>query len=193
MIKQGKFKESVQTFEKGLKLKPDSSEILCNLADAFIQQDEIKEGLKFYRRALEKNPIYEEGYIKLAVALYQLKRYEEIVQVWESGLSYLPNHPLFLNYLAWILATCPEDELRDCSRAIDLARKANRQTRGKHPSVLDTLAAAYADCGQFDRALKIAQEAIESARQTNDEKLERDIGMRLKLYQRRIPFRDLPE
>ena len=68
-----------------------------------------------------------------------------------------------MNNLAWLLATCPNPDLRDGQRAMQLAQRACELTEWKEHNLLDTLAAAYAQLGEFDRAIDYQTKAIELA------------------------------
>jgi len=91
------------------------------------------------------------------------------------------------NGIAWDLATNPDPKLRDGRRAVELAENAVAATNRKGPGFLDTLAAAYAEAGQFTNAVRIEQEAM-SLLTNVDEKL--DYASRLKLYEAGLPYRD---
>ncbi|MES2924986.1 MAG: tetratricopeptide repeat protein, partial [Verrucomicrobiota bacterium] len=91
-----------------------------------------------------------------------------------------------LNHLAWNLATSVDTE-RDGLTAVNLAEKAVAMTDGKEPILLDTLAAAHAEVGQFEKAVSLQQEAIALLQ---DEKQKKDFASRLKLYQSGIPCRN---
>ena len=66
-----------------------------------------------------------------------------------------------LNNFAWVLATSPDDEFRDGKRAVELATKAAEQTNYETPHILSTLAAAYAETGDFENAKKWSAKAVE--------------------------------
>ena len=92
-----------------------------------------------------------------------------------------------LNEFAWFLATCPDQNWRDGTNAVLLAEKAVSATKRMHTGYLSTLAAAYAETGQFAKAIGIQQEAIILS-QSEQEKAE--LASRLKLYQKSSPYRD---
>ena len=68
-----------------------------------------------------------------------------------------PNDGNALNNLAWLLATYPADEIRDGKRAVELAKKATALPGGEVPLVLRTVAAAYAEAGDFPNAVNTPQ------------------------------------
>jgi hypothetical protein len=92
------------------------------------------------------------------------------------------------NNLAWLLATAPQDELRNGEEALRLARQLNQVNQ--RPEVLDTLAAAYAETGDFDAAAQTAETAIMRASLAKQTKLEQEIRARLELYQQHKPYRE---
>ena len=62
--------------------------------------------------------------------------------------------------LAWALASASDRSLRNSARAIELAEAANRSFRGENAIPLHVLAAAYAENGEFDKAIEIAQREL---------------------------------
>jgi hypothetical protein len=94
-----------------------------------------------------------------------------------------------LNGLAWFLATCPDAKRRDGRRAIALAGLACELTRRKAPSYLVTLAAAFAECGEFGRAAQTQREAVEllSGRDPRAE----EYRARVEHYEAKRPFRNV--
>jgi hypothetical protein len=95
-----------------------------------------------------------------------------------------------LNAHAWLLATSPDDKLRDGAEAVRLAARAVDITSGRQPAILSTLAAAYAEAGQSNKAVAIAGQAIELARQNGQTNLIAKIQQALDQYKTGRPFRD---
>lgn len=93
-----------------------------------------------------------------------------------------------LNNLAWLLATSPEDNLRNAKRAIELATKACELTEYKRAHILSTLAAGYAESGDFDAAIKWSKKALEVGK--NDGQIGEQLEEELKSYQARKPWRE---
>jgi len=93
--------------------------------------------------------------------------------------------PDFFNLAAWLMASAPHPAWRDGSNAVVYAEKAVAATRRANANYLDTLAAAYAEIGQFDKAVAIQQEATSLV---TDVRKKADFNERLSLYQAGLPF-----
>jgi WD40 repeat protein len=91
-----------------------------------------------------------------------------------------------LNDLAWQLATSPDSTVRDGPKALALAKKAVTLTDGKDPLILDTLAAAYAETGDFSNAVAKQNDALVLLKH---ELTKKDYESRLKLYESNMPYR----
>lgn len=97
-----------------------------------------------------------------------------------------PENRRTLNALAWLLATCPADNRRDGPRAVEIARRACELTEWKSWTCLDTLAAAYAEAGDFREAVECQSKAIQL---TQGDGNKRAGQARLDLYNARKPCR----
>ena len=84
-------------------------------------------------------------------ALFQKGNVGEAIAQFQKALQINPDDLQVQNNLAWILATAPQASLRNGNKAVELARQANELTGGKNPIILHTLAAAFAEAGQFDK------------------------------------------
>jgi hypothetical protein len=93
------------------------------------------------------------------------------------------------NFMAWAFATSPEPSIRDGQSAMSLARAAVGMTKGQDPKSLDTLAAAFAECGDFAKAVQAATDAKTKAAASGNRPLADAVGKRLKLYKEEKPYR----
>ncbi len=112
-------------------------------------------------REIERNPHSASLYGMLGDLQYRRRHWEQARSAWESSLLRKPDNPVVLNNLAWLLATCEEERLRDPPRALALAQEAARL----QPSafILDTLAESYFANGLYDKAVAAGERALEVA------------------------------
>ena len=90
------------------------------------------------------------------------------------------------------MASHPDAEVRDGAQAVRLAERACELEDYKAPASLDTLAAAYAEVGQFEQAVKTAQRAGKLAHKAGMKRLAEDIQARMELYKAKRAYRKLP-
>jgi tetratricopeptide (TPR) repeat protein len=97
-----------------------------------------------------------------------------------------------LNNLSWVLSTSPKDDLRDGKKALDLALKACEATEYKAAHILSTLAAAYAETGDFEKAKEWSAKCIELATEEDNPQLEQ-LKEELESYKNNKPWREEQE
>ncbi|MEK6643307.1 MAG: tetratricopeptide repeat protein [Planctomycetota bacterium] len=103
----------------------------------------------------------------------------------KDGIAHAEGQPLLSICLAWILSTSPDSALRDGATAVRLAESVCRSAAGETRESLDALAAAYAEVGRFDDAVKTAQKAVELAGIGPGAE---PIKSRLSLYESKKPY-----
>jgi tetratricopeptide (TPR) repeat protein len=108
------------------------------------------------------------------------------VQEFDQAIRIDPQNAEAHNGLAWQLSTARQQEIRNGRLAVELALKACELTQWKNPNHLDTLAAAYAEAGQFDEAIRWQQAALASAE--FEQRSGEAARQRLSLYQEGKPF-----
>ena len=110
---------------------------------------------------------------------------------YEEAIRLDPEDYVSLNALAWLLATCPEAKLRDGKRAVELATRACDLTSRNDAGLLDTLAAAHAEAGNFEAAVEIQREALAFLSQA-DPNLD-GFRARLDAYKANQAYREAPK
>lgn len=106
----------------------------------------------------------------------------------ERALSMGGEDSYLLKELAWFFATCQEDRCRDGKRGVEFALKGCELTEWKDGGIIDTLAATYAEVGEFEKAVEMENKAIELRPEENN----KEFLERLELYRAKKPYRDVP-
>jgi tetratricopeptide (TPR) repeat protein len=190
LMAKGAVDEAVSQFETGLALDPRDAGAQNNLASALLRLGRPDDAIAHLRLALEAQPNLPEAQNNLANALLGKGRIAEAVTHYEAALAALPDNPFLLNNLAWVLATCPDASVRNGKKAVELARKAVSLPGGNSPALMGTLAAAYAETGDYDAAKRTAGEAIALAEAQKNAAQAATLRARLRGYEAGAPFRD---
>jgi Flp pilus assembly protein TadD len=194
------WRDSISLWEHALAVTPDNQTAHNNLAAALWAKGRMPEANKHSRAAaiaharttVKDFPFDVSTRNDLGVFLVQNGDVRGGIEQWERSLEIDPNDGNALNNLAWVLATNPADATRDGKRAVELAVKATTLPGGDVPIVLRTLAAAYAEAGDFPKAIDTAQHAIDLATAQNNTSLLATLRHEIELYQARTPYRESP-
>jgi protein O-mannosyl-transferase len=189
LIEQGRPQEAEPLLREAIRLKPDYPDAHANLGVAYVVEGRSQEALAPFERAIALAPDNVAVWRNYGEALGSLERFADAARAFRKGLSLSPDDPDLLEGLAWILATSPDARVRDGTSALDLARRAAGFS-GNSPNVLDTLAAAYAENGQFADAVATGERALAVAREGGHAELVPQIELRLQLYRERQPYRE---
>jgi tetratricopeptide (TPR) repeat protein len=122
-------------------------------------------------------------------ALIAAERFRDAARVLKTIMSARPEDVQSRLSYAWLLATCPDDGVRDGAAAVRHARDAIRLAGSARPEVFDVLAAAQAETGQFSAAITSAELAAQAARQLGDQSLMIEMNERADLYRNGRPLR----
>ena len=112
--------------------------------------------------------------------------YAEAVTDYKKAVELDPKNALVINNLAWTLATCPDENVRDGKLALVYAKQACALTNYNNAPDVDTLAAAYAEIGDFDKAVKWETKYLTSLSLSPSDAA--DGQARLALYQAHKPY-----
>ena len=189
LARQGRLGEAMANFREAISLRPDYQDSHYNLGVLLLKKGEVDNAIAEWRSILAIHPADAGTNLNLGNALVQKGFLREAMSHYEITLREEPDSPLALNNLAWLLAAAPDDSLHDGARAVELAQKANR-VNADNPYFVRTLAAAYAEAGQFDDAVKTAQEASELANAQGQHAFAVQIQNETDLFRRHEPLRD---
>jgi len=114
-----------------------------------------------YSKALELEPQITEVRMQLAELHRKLGQFDKSDADYREQFEINPEETGLPSAWAWQLATCPDERFRNGEKAIELARKDCEKSNWNIPAIMSTLAAAYAEAGRFDDAIKMQTRAIE--------------------------------
>jgi protein O-mannosyl-transferase len=156
------------------------------LADA----GKIKEAIEEWETALRIEPGLADIHAKIASTLCQQGDFTGAIARYRRALEIDPDLVEALNNLAWLLATCPDASLRSGPDAVPFALRACQLTRFRRTIMVGTLAAAYAEAGQFTEAIATAQKACALATAESDQTLLARNQQLLELYRAGKPYHE---
>ncbi len=190
LIRQGRMDEAMSYAQTALQLKPDSAEANGILANIFRYRQQLDQAIIYYRKASSLRPDIASFRGSLANTLLEMGKIEESVPEFEAALSIDPYDGLLANNLAWILSTCPKASVRRGERALELALRAVQIIGNQDPTVLGTLAAAFAETGKFREAVAIEERAYALAKDAGDAESAQWHAQLLNTYRAGEPYRE---
>ncbi|TAL02358.1 MAG: tetratricopeptide repeat protein [Verrucomicrobia bacterium] len=171
LTERGSFADAEAQFREVVRLKPRYAEAQNNLGFVLAVQGRLDEGAERYRLALQLKPGLARTHWLLAGILLQQGRRADAIAEYRRTLEQDPDSPPALNDLAWLLATDANEEFRNGAEAVTLAERLCRVTEFREAQFIGTLAAAYAEAGRFEDAVKTAQRAMDRATATGQTQL----------------------
>ena len=190
LLQKQNMEAAIAQFRKAIDLRPDYAEAHNNLAIALFQTGQTDEAITHWENSVAMDDGNAEAHNNLAVALIRKGRVAEAIAHWQKTLQLQPERAGAQLSLAWVLATCPEATSRDGSLALVLAQRARRSFGDSNPMIFRTLAAAYAETGQFAEAVTAATHGLRLATAAGNADLSETLKGELALYQSGMPLRD---
>jgi tetratricopeptide (TPR) repeat protein len=154
-VLQGRSTEACDGYREALRSKLDNAVLHEGLAGALQNLGRGPEAIGHLKIALRLAP-KNSTRMSLAGLLCQTSDYRSATEQFRQVLSFEPDNVAALNNLAYVLAGCPDDSIRDGDEAVKLAERACGLTNFKQPGLIKTLAAAYAAQGRDSDAMKAA-------------------------------------
>jgi protein O-mannosyl-transferase len=189
-LNAGKLDEAVANFRAAIEIRPDNAKAHASLATALMGKGNPNEAFLQWQKSLQLQPGNVNARDNLGVALAREGRIHEAMAQWQQSLRYEPNDGSAQNKIAWVLATALDPSLRDGPRAVQLARRVLELSGGRKPAVFQTLAAAYAETGQFSAAIEMAKRGLQLATEQKNFALAEELHKNIALFEMKIPIRD---
>ena len=189
-LDKGNNDRAIRNFDRAIELESTYAKAYYNRGIASANKGDSDRAIRDFAKAIKLRPKSAEAYTNIVSALLQQKRFSDALQYCDQAMQLGCDHPGTLNNLAWVLATHQDAQVRNGAEATRLAERACQLTGYKVAGILDTLATAYAESGQFSKAVETAERAIKLAQSAQNEQLAKSISSRLAIYKANRAYRE---
>jgi tetratricopeptide (TPR) repeat protein len=192
---EGDFDDAATQFQETLKNGEDDAKTHNNLGTALRRQGRLDDAIIQYQAALKLDPGHAPAHYNLGNVLLQDGRVNDAILEYEAALKLKPDNVMVQNNVArtiWTLATSPDAVTRNGANAVAFAQTANQLAGGSNPLILRALAAAYAESGNFSKAVETGKQARNLAMEEQKPALQDALGQEISLYQAGSPMRADP-
>src|SRR5215471_11392081 len=189
LFQKGHIDEAIAHYQKAITARPNDFVARYGLGHAFLEKGELNSAIQACRSALLLRPLDADCHTTLAIALEEKGNPAEAIQHYNKALELAPKSISTLTNLAWLMATSQDASLRNGLKAVELAKQADRLVGGTNALVSRTLAAAYAENGEFKNAITTARSAMDLARMHGEDSLMTDLDQQIALYELGLPYR----
>ena len=182
--------EVLKNIERAIELDPKAPVPYASRAYVELRYRQYDKVIADAGRAISLDHNTTMAYIARANAFIRLKRYEDADKDLQSAANTDIKRPAAkFNGIAWLRATCVDEKMRNGKIAVEFGTKACDLTKWKEAGYIDTLAAAYAETGDFESAIKWQQQALQMLEEAPLPNMP-ELRARLALYQHHQPYRD---
>jgi tetratricopeptide (TPR) repeat protein len=186
-----RYDAAIADLDRATQLDPAIAEVYAARGTAWAEKREFGRAIAEFTQIIYRFPTNRWqvwAHCRRGLVEAENQQYDLAVADLRQAVELGPDSSCALNGCAWFRATCPVAKYRDGAQALAAATKACELTGHKEPGLLDTLAAACAESGDFDSAIKWQVKAIELK---TDAREKTEYGARLKLYREKKPFREV--
>src|SRR5262249_23521392 len=142
-----RYEEAIEDFNEALRLDSRLIPARVSRGLAWTRLKKYDRALTDFNESLRIDPSSAPAYYSRGSLHQDRGRWRAARSDYERAVALRPDDASFRNQLAWLLATCPQDDIRDGARAVEHANETCTLTKGQDGNQLDTLAAALAECG----------------------------------------------
>ena len=186
---ESNYSAAIRDMERLVASDPANTMYRMQLASYFVGDERPRRAISVFTSVLRDNRDNVPALRGRADALLSIGKHADAIADYEVALKADPKNGGVLNNLAWVLATSPDDKIRDGQRSIELALKACEVTQYKQAHVISTLAASYAESGDFATAKKWSSKAVAMG----EGEVKKQLQQELDSYEKEKPWRELQQ
>lgn len=184
---EGRYDQALADLKALVAEDPTDTDGLLQLGMVYQAAGQPEHAIEVLSKLLAEDPANGLALRARGDSLLAMGRHAEAIADYEKAYALRPDDPSLLNNFSWVLSTSPIDKLRNGKRALELAKEACRLTDYQQAHILSTLAAAYAELGDFKSAIEWSQKAVAAGKEDQKEELRKE----LETYKAGKPFREM--
>ena len=185
---KGEYDKAIADYNQALAIYANDGDAYFHRGNAWAEKGEFDNAIADYNQAVAINPNNARTYFYRGLVWMQKGESDNAIADFNQALAVNPNDADVYSLVAWIQATCADARYRNGPKAFENASKAYQLSGGTDWKKVDTLAAAYAENGDFSNARDCEEKAIELATADNDKAVARS---HLEYYEQGKPYRDV--
>jgi tetratricopeptide (TPR) repeat protein len=184
----GRAEEAISDYNQAIDSLPNDAQLYRDRAYAYQQIGDFAKSAIDFDRSIEINPNDADAITQRGNLAAEQGNFDEAVADFRQAITKDPNWAEAYRSLAWLEATCPNASFQNPQEAIIAAERAAKLAPAADYLLLDTLAAAHASAGRFDKATEIQRQAVSCA----PPEMSGQLKQRFELYRMGHAFRNLP-
>ncbi|MBI5056235.1 MAG: tetratricopeptide repeat protein [Nitrospirae bacterium] len=186
---KGDYESAIDNYTEGIKIDTSNSEAYYFRAEAWYEKSNLDNAISDYTKAIEFNSKYAQAVFNRANTWHEKRDFASAIKDYEKAIELDPQNALVYNNYSALLSSCTDGKFRDGTKALKLALKAIELRPGE-VVFLGTLAAAYAESGNFKEAVQTGERAITLLKKDNNENLMNNLVSQLESYKVGKPWRE---
>jgi tetratricopeptide (TPR) repeat protein len=161
LLEKGMLDAATEHYRMAVKLDPEDPRSRFDLGNVLFDRGMREEAIEQFEKSLEVSPGSLDARLMLGKVLAAEGKFGLAAVQYQRAMADNPNDLRAINDMAWLLSVCPSDEVRDGAKALEMAKRACAVTRFQDPVLMCTLAAAYAEVGEFSTAVATATKSLD--------------------------------
>jgi tetratricopeptide (TPR) repeat protein len=188
LVDRGDYGRAAADYAEAIRLSPKEPEFYTGRGRAFARLGRVREAMQDFSASLQLDPENADALVSRAELFLASRDWGRAATDYRDAIQLNDKLGRAYQGAAWIMATCPDERYRNEELAISTAQKALELDGDRDPRYIETLAAAYANAGQYDSAAAILQGHLEKM----PEQYVRGAQARIELYKSQKPYRSGP-
>lgn len=186
---KGEYDKAIADYNKAIEINPKFDAAYNNRGSSYGKKGEYDKAFDDYNNAIGINSKNDLAFLNRGNVYYKRGEYGKVIEDYNKAIELNPKNDSAYNNISGLLATCADAKYRNGAKAVEFAKKAMEIAPNNY-EISDTLAAAYAEAGQFEEAVNTQEKAIEMLDEKDRARYLSEFTERLNLYKARKPWRE---